>query len=207
MRYCCTMVLLMVLAAPLLWAHEAQAAQLTPAEMKRLGVFLSNFTEVTLFHVEGAALTEPQTPEDWEQAIRFGIRHNYINNFKSRIKRCDNTCPYGTLKLDGTHVRESLQKYLGAAPQTLRSVQLDGYNLHYDGKFYHFEGADGEAVIFARVKQAHMDGDGLWQVQGELFNPDAPDELGHGSFTAVVATQQWQGKPAWKLVRLDCTLP
>ena len=58
-------------------------------EMARMGTFLSNFTEQGMYNVNINNVTD-------EELVHFGIWHNYINNFKSRIRRCTKrNCPYG----------------------------------------------------------------------------------------------------------------
>mgnify|MGYP001680008532 CR=1 FL=1 len=87
-------------------ACGASAAQFGKDEMRRMSVFISNFTEVGLYDFD--------LDLDVSDLIRFGIRHNYINNYKSRIKLCkDKECPHGTLTIEGKFVVESVKKYFG----------------------------------------------------------------------------------------------
>ena len=100
--------LLACLAAGLL-AMPALAAskEFTAQQLKLMSTFISNFTEQGFYdfdvrksgdddalHLGG----DPSHPD----LIRFGIWHNYINNFKSRIKKCTKkNCDYGSLTIDG----------------------------------------------------------------------------------------------------------
>ncbi|MBQ9405352.1 MAG: hypothetical protein IJU37_01270 [Desulfovibrio sp.] len=180
----------------------AVAGEFTPAEMKKMGVFLSNFTELGLYNVDHRDFLDPLHPE---MAIRFGIWHNYVNNFKTRITHCKANCPYGSLLIEGRYVAESVEKYLGFGLGKHKSVRSDYITAHYDGKSYHFEGADGEVNPYVRVREARTASAGVIQVRGELYNPEAPSE-NMGTFSAEITPATWRGKATWNLLNLDCQL-
>ena len=190
---------LLVLCA---WLQPCSAADFTPAQMKKMGVFLSNFTELGMSTVDHRDFLDPLHPEN---AIRFGIWHNYINNFKSRIGRCDSSCPYGSLRIDGKYVTESIQKYLGFKFDKHQSVNTDFITCHYDGKMYHFEGADGETNPYARVTSAQKITQGVISLNGELYNPEDPKEV-MGTFRAEISPATWKGKESWHLINLESQL-
>ncbi|MDY4033652.1 MAG: hypothetical protein SOY64_11450, partial [Pyramidobacter sp.] len=100
-------------------AASAGAKTLDPgaAELKRMSIFLSNFTELGYYGFDvgedgSDGLLHMKSEEGLAELIRFGVWHNYANNFKSRVKRCaDKNCPYGSLTIDGKFVAETVKKY------------------------------------------------------------------------------------------------
>jgi hypothetical protein len=143
-----------------------------------------------------------------DDLIRFGTRHNYINNFKSRIARCKvKDCPHGSLVIDAKYVAESIKKYFGADFKDHRSVKPDydsykEYEYYYDGKLYHFEGADGEAVYYARVDKAAQNSSGQIVMTGELYNADDKDDK-LGKFEAVAKPYKYGGKDTWAIIGME----
>jgi len=186
--------LLCILQAP------CAAGDFTPAQMKKMGVFLSNFTELGFYNVDHRDFDDPLNPE---KAIRFGIWHNYTNNYNTRIKHCKQSCPYGSLVIDGKYVAESVAKYLGFRFDNHRSVKSGYITCHYDGKLYHFEGADGESNAYARVREAKQVSAGVIRVRGELYDPDAPS-VTMGTFSAEITPAEWKGKDTWHLLNISC---
>lgn len=178
------------------------AGDFTPAQMKKMGIFLSNFTELSFYNVDVRDFVDPLHPE---KAIRFGIWHNYVNNFRSRCGHCDPSCPYGSLVMDAKYVTESVEKYLGFGFTRHQSVQTDFITAHYDGHRYHFEGADGERVLYARVREATRITKGIIRLRGILYDTEEPSEQ-KGTFTAEITPDTWKGKESWHLLNLSCIL-
>ena len=195
----CAALLSLFLALP------AQAAEFSAKEMKVMGVFLSNFTEIRFMNVEAEEFLDEADPAGM---IRFGVWHNYVNNFKSRIRRCaDANCKWGSLTIDGKYVRESVKRYFGYELKKLPSVDdadNDGWNFHFDGKLYHFEGADGEATYYADVMKAQTGKDGLVRMSGEVYNAEDRKDVS-GTFKAIARPHTWNGKKTWALVTLQTT--
>ena len=94
------------LAAGLWGAQGAAEAVAKPAkapstqELKLMSTFLSNFTELGFYDFDvkksggddAMHLGNPSEPN----LIRFGVMHNYVNNFKTRIKKCPTKdCEHG----------------------------------------------------------------------------------------------------------------
>ena len=181
-------------------ALPVHAAEFSAQDMKAMGVFLSNFTELGFLNVKASEFLDEKAPGDM---IRFGIMHNYVNNFKSRIKPCPvKDCKWGSLVIDGAHVRDSLKRYFNHDLKQLPSVEDADPPYHFDGKNYHFEGADGEAVHHAAVTKAETGKDGLVHMSGEVYNAeDRKDVL--GTFTALARPHTWNGKKTWALVELN----
>lgn len=171
----------------------AQETKLTPdaAELKRMSVFLSNFTEIGFWDIDSPA------EMGREDLIRFGIMHNYVNNFKSRIvPRKDD---HGDLTIDGRWVAESVKKYFDLELKHGSVLESDP-PYYYDGRAYHFYGADGEAVYHARVREVYQLADGNFRMTGELYNAD--DNDAGPTFEAVVKPYRFNGKDTWALISL-----
>ncbi|MBE6440817.1 MAG: hypothetical protein E7022_00575 [Desulfovibrio desulfuricans] len=211
MKHISTKVLLFCLALGLcsaLYAASAQAAGFSPAQLKQMSTFLSNFTELgfrdfdvkkdgsdDMLHLGG----DPSNPD----LIRFGIWHNYINNYKSRIKKCSSKdCKYGSLVIDGKYVAESVKKYFDINLKNA-SVEQSDPPYHFDGKLYHFEGADGEAVYYAEVKQATQEG-GLVRMTGDLYNVEDKNDR-PCTFVATAKPCKWNGKDSWAILSMKTT--
>jgi len=184
-------------------ALPAQAADFSAREMKAMSVFLSNFTELGFMDVDAATFLDEKAPGDM---IRFGIRHNYVNNYKTCVKNCTaKDCKWGSLVMDGTYVRESLKRYFGYDIKNLPTVEDSDSPYHYDGRNYHFEGADGEAVYYAAVKKAKLSGDGLVHMSGVVYNAEDKEDV-LGPFKAMARPHTWNGKKTWALVELKVTM-
>ena len=190
--------------AVLTLAGAAIAAQFGKDEMKRMSVFVSNFTEQGLYDFDVERESDGMLwlggPDAAPDLIRFGIRHNYINNFKTRIKKCtEKNCKHGSLTLDGKFVKESVKKYFGLDVEN-RSITDSEPSYHFDGKLYHFDGADGEAVYYAEVTSASRNGDEI-DMSGELYNTENKKDR-PATFRAVARPCKWKGKDTWSIVRL-----
>lgn len=179
------------------------AAGFSAKEMKKMSRFLSNFTELRMFNVNAKEMLNAQHPEEM---IKFGIWHNYRNNFKSRIKHCtDKNCKWGSLTIDGAYVQESLKRYFDYAPAKMSSVERDGQAYHWDGRRYHFDGADGEATYYASVAKVERSADGLVHMSGVLYNVDDRNDV-LGTFTALARPHKWKGRDTWALLELKTTM-
>ena len=177
----------------------------TAQQLKLMSTFLSNVTEQGFYdfdvkksddddtlHLGG----DPSNPD----LIRFGIRHNYINNFKSRIRKCTKkNCEYGSLTIEGKFVAESVKKYFDIDLKNA-SVEDSDPPYHFDGKFYHFEGADGEAVYYAEVKEATKEGD-IVRMTGEIYNAEDKDDRPY-AFEATAKPYKWNGKDTWVILSM-----
>lgn len=170
-----------------------------------MSVFLSNFTEAGFFNFDMDKEPEDDVlslsdPQNVSELIRFGIRHNYINNFKSRIKRCkDKKCEYGSLTIEGKFVAEAVKKYFDVKLKN-QSVLNSDPAFYYDGKSYHFEGADGEATYYAEVKKVSKKGKVI-TMTGDIYNTE-DDEDRPATFTATAKPHKWSGKDTWAILSL-----
>jgi len=191
---CAALVLLSISSA-----FAASGRNFTAEEMRRMGVFLSNFTELGFMTFDAGDLTNENDPADM---IRFGIRHNYINNFRSRIAQCRvNNCRWGSLTIEGKHVTESIKKYFDVNFTRHTSVTDSDPPYHYDGTRYHFQGADGEAIFYARVDKAVQNSSGQIVMTGELYDSDNKDHI-IGSFEALAKPYKYGGRDTWSIISL-----
>ncbi|MBQ7221312.1 MAG: hypothetical protein IJS28_10070 [Synergistaceae bacterium] len=159
------------------------------AEMKRMSTFLSNFTELGMYDINADTITDGEL-------VHFGVWHNYVNNFKSRIRRCpDKNCPYGSLIIDEKYAAESVKKFFNI---NLKHTSTE--DEHYSGNFYHFEGADGEITYYAEVQEVSRKGS-IITMRGELYSAE-DDEDRPATFTARAKPYKYGGKDTWYILSL-----
>ena len=192
-----------ILACPLvfcLFAGTALGAGFSKYDMKRMGFFLSNFTELHMYTFDAATVSR-------DALISFGILHNDTNNYQSRIAPCTaEDCPHGSLSIDAAYVTESIKKYFGVDFKDHASVKPDfnyyaEYLYYFDGKRYHFEGADGEAAYHARVEEAATNDAGQVVMKGTLHNAEDETDI-YGTFEAVAKPYTYNGKNTWAIVSM-----
>ena len=105
--------ILALLSAGCVWAAPSEK------ELKAMSVFVSNFTEQGIMDV---VTEEMAQPDKYPDLVRFGIRHNYINNFKSRIEaNKENAREHGDVRIKASWVEESVLKYFGLKIKADRS--------------------------------------------------------------------------------------
>ena len=208
----------------LLASCSAQAAyKATPDELKRMSIFISNFTEAGFFNFDLLSeftdeeqndsvgeYEEPKThlgmPGNLPELIKFGIVHNLINNPKRIVKCTDRKCEAGSLKLDKKFADESIKKYfdIDISKKDLSIIQDDpSAAFSFDGKFYHF-GSDSfkepgnDTVYYADVQGVTQRGSNL-MLAGELYNSKNKTDR-PGMFAATVKRIKWQGKATWAII-------
>ncbi len=185
-----------------LLAEHAKKRKFTAEELKRMSVFLSNFSEIGMF-----SFTESDVihKNDTEMALYFGVYHNYINNFKSRIKECEGEmCEHGELFISSTDVEESIDKYFnsGGYPIENRSRK----NLFYEetgirsGNYY-FNKIDFSPILYVRVESAELNDEGNIKMKGKLYNSKNKSEI-HGTIEALARTHYWKGKATWSIIKM-----
>ena len=202
---CFIIVLTAVMLSTVAFAAETKLKP-AAAELKRMSTFLSNFTELGFFDFDTAAegpdgvlyLGNSDAASD---LIRFGIWHNYRNNYKSRIAQCKvDNCEYGSLSIDGKHVVESVKKYFDLNLKNHSVLESDP-PYYFDGKLYHFEGADGEATYYADIKEVWEESDKTLRMTGELYNVDDKDDR-PATFEAKAKPYKFGGKNTWAILSM-----
>jgi hypothetical protein len=189
---CLTLAIITLTVAGIANAQPGTKITVNEATIKRMSVFLSNFTELGFWEIDSP------TAMAREDLVRFGIHHNYVNNFKSRI--VNKKSRHGDLAIEAKWVAESVKKYFDLKLEHGRVMESDP-PYFYDGKLYHFYGADGEAVYHARVREVFKLPDGTLAMKGELYNADDKDDATY-PFEAVAKPYQFGGKDTWSIVSL-----
>ena len=181
------------------------AGAFSAADLKRMSTFVSNFVEVLVlpdFDMQkGDAPSNPAL-------IYFGVVHNAINNFKSRVKVKDcqvENCEHGSTAIEARFVAESVRKYFDLNP---KHQSHDGGEegtgfLHFDGKLYHFFWGDGEIRPYAKVKRATKEGSVI-RMTGDIYSDDYSDDPPEiiGSFVVTAKPHKWNGKDTWAILSL-----
>lgn len=186
-----------------LMALPSHAADFSASEMKKMSTFLSNFTEVRMGDFTAEEVLDPKNPAEM---IHFGIWHHWLNTFRRTIKPSnDNDRQYGDVMIDGVYVKESLKRYFDYDLKELPSVvdpdDPQRYLYYSDGVRYYFNGADGEAVYYAKVTKAVRLPDGRIQMTGYIYNAEEPSDIS-GSFTALARPHTWKGKATWAIISM-----
>ena len=177
-------------------------------EIKRMGIFISNFTEAGLYDFDleeygDDSLVHLGDPSAVGELIKFGIIHNVINNPKSTIKKCpDKRCAYGKNIISGQSVAASIRKYFDVSIKN-QSVEDNEPEIYYDGRNYHINADDWkpETVYYADVQNVER-GRRVITMTGELYNlrnkKDRP-----ATFTATAKPHVWNDKDTWAILSLS----
>lgn len=195
-RFACTA------AAALLLAGTALAAKApTKAEIDAMSLFLSNFTELGFMDTSAETIADP---ENYSEAVRFGVGHNYLNNRKSRVvankKGADKN---GDMSIEAKFVEESVKKYYGVTLKMDRSAEEGEPAYHFDGKRFHFKGKEQDPgdIHYARVESVDADGKGGYEAMGVVYN--VKDKTIIADFKASFRDWTWKGKRTYALMNLE----
>ncbi|MBO7411901.1 MAG: hypothetical protein J6T92_08270 [Ottowia sp.] len=192
---------LMLTLAAVFQPASADAGAFSAADLKRMSTFVSNFAEARFPDFDMKAGDEPANLD----LIRFGIRHNYINNAQSRFKHClEKSCTHGSMSIDAKFVAESVKKYFDLGLNHRSSPDADSWpRFHFDGARYHFEPADGDPAHFAKVTRATKEGSVI-RMTGDIYSEDNsgdPPEI-IATFVATAKPHKWNGKDTWAILSL-----
>ena len=176
-------------------------------EIKRMGIFISNFTELGMYRFDLEEDGYEDTlhlgdPDSMSELIRFGIGHNVINNKKLITKCTKKNCEYGPSLISASNVASSVRKYFDLKVKHA-SVEGDAPEVHYDGKNYHFDARDyvNEPIYYAEVQDVKR-GKSVITMSGELYNiKDKSDRP--GTFTAKAKPYKWNKKDTWAILSLE----
>ena len=179
--------------ASLLLAAGAAWAAPSADEMKRMGIFLSNFTEVGFFDIDAKTIGS-------DELVLFGIWHNEINN-KKLIGNCKvKGCEWGRLTVSGQAVAASVQRYFDKELKH-HSVDRTSFKCHYDGKAYHFGPTPMGTIYYAEVQKVSYEGNDTLRMTGELYNLKNKKER-PAAFTALAKPHKWNKKETWAILSL-----
>ena len=181
------------------------------SELKRMSIFVSNFTEQRMYDFDmdedgDNDLMHLGDPEYADILLHFGIIHNIINNPKSTVKTCpDKKCPYGKNIMSGQAVTASVRKYFGVSVKNQELPEgNDDDSVHYDGKNYHFNAAalrrNYDEVYYADVQKTHPEGN-IIVMTGELYNTKNKKDR-PATFIALAKPHVWDDKDTWAISTL-----
>ncbi len=178
-------------------------------ELKRMSVFISNFTEVRLFNFD--------LEDDYDNGeeplhfggnnaalLAFGVNHNAINN-KKLIKK-------GSFKVNGSTydravdaktVAASVRRYFDLPVEHEDAVDKYGQVYPYRKGMYYFHAASGEEVIYADVQNVSKKGKVI-TMRGVLYNVEDKEE--RGTFVATAKPHKWNGKDTWAILSMSSEL-
>lgn len=176
-------------------------------ELKRMGIFISNFTEQGFYNFDideegDEDMLHLGDPSNMSELIRFGIAHNIINRSKSTVRKCTRkNCDYGSSTMTGKSVAESVRKYFDMGIKN-QSVMGDAPKAFYDGESYHFEPKQWrpETVYYAEVQDVSRRR-GIITMTGELYNLHRKSDR-PATFTAEAKPYKWDKKDTWSIISL-----
>ena len=176
-------------------------------EVKRMGIFISNFTELGMYQFDLEADGDYEVlhlgdPDAMNELIHFGIGHNVINNKKLITKCPRKNCEYGPSLISAKNVAASVKKYFDLEVEH-ESIEGDAPEVYYDGKNYHFNAANyrNEPIYYAEVQDVKR-GKKVITMTGELYNiKDKSDRPGR--FTAKAKPYKWDKKDTWAILSLE----
>ncbi len=166
-------------------------------ELKRMGIFISNFTETTMYEFDINELSD-------EELIRFGIGHNVINNPKSTVKKCTRkNCQYGSSVMPKEAVAASVKKYFDLDVEHQSILDDDDEGIYFDGKNYHFNPEDygGGVIYYAEVQNVRRGKNNI-TMEGELYNTKNKKDR-PGFFVAKAKPHKYNGKNTWAILSLS----
>ncbi|MBQ3693659.1 MAG: hypothetical protein II884_02665 [Synergistaceae bacterium] len=190
----------------MLFASVSSAAP-SRDELKRMGIFISNFTEQGFYNFDideegDEDMLHLGDPSNMSELIRFGIAHNVINRSKSTVRKCTRRgCDYGSSTMTGKSVAESVRKYFDMGIKN-QSVMGDAPEAFYDGESYHFEPKQWrpETVYYAEVQDVSRRR-GIITMTGELYNLHRKSDR-PATFTAEAKPYKWDKKDTWSIISL-----
>lgn len=193
--------LFLFLLTPCAFAESSlpgEEMELSAADLKRMSVFVSNFTELRMPDFDTAQLAAQNPPA---LLIYFGIEHNQINN-SSKILSCpDKNCGGGfggQLILEWRYVAESIKKYFDVSLAGCADVTVLEHSYRYDGKYCHFSVADTVAY-YAKVTKAFKTPDGRIVMRGEIYHSYNESEI-TGTFEVLAKPHKYNGKDTWAIL-------
>lgn len=176
-------------------------------EIKRMGIFISNFTELGMYEFdleeEGPdEILHLGDPYNMGELIKFGIGHNIINN-KKLIQKCTRkNCEFGSSTIAKESVAASVRKYFDL-PVKHQKVMGDIPQVDYDGKLYHFDKRDwaNDTIYYADVQHVEK-GKNFVTMEGELYELENPKHR-PATFVAKAKPYKFNNKNTWAILSLS----
>ncbi|MBS1186010.1 MAG: hypothetical protein H6R04_28 [Burkholderiaceae bacterium] len=126
----------------------------SPEEIKKLNIFLSNFSEVFMQPFTSSNLNN-------SEMIRFSVAHNYQNRERLFEKLPDDA----KVRIKASHVAESAQKYFG---RKIAQHQSAG-EYEYRNGYYYLMPASGEMQQFSQATQIRHLGGNRYAVDVNVY--------------------------------------
>ena len=176
-------------------------------EKKRMGIFISNFTELGMYEFDleedgPDEILHLGDPYNMGELIRFGVGHNIINN-KKLIQKCKRDgCEFGSSTISKESVAASVRKYFDL-PVKHQKVIGDAPEIDYDGKLYHFDKRNwnDDTIYYADVQEVSK-GKNFITMEGELYELDNPKHR-PAIFRAKAKPYKWNNKNTWSILSLS----
>ena len=176
-------------------------------ENKRMGIFISNFTELGMYEFDleedgPDEILHLGDPYSMGELIRFGVGHNIINN-KKLIQKCKRDgCEFGSSTISKESVAASVRKYFDL-PVKHQKVIGDAPEIDYDGKLYHFDKRNwnDDTIYYADVQEVSK-GKNFITMEGELYELDNPKHR-PAIFRAKAKPYKWNNKNTWSILSLS----
>ena len=166
------------------------------AELQRMSEFLTNFTELGFMEFNVEDITNETISDD---IVRFAIWHNYVNN-KKRIYGCKvKNCKWGSMTIKGRHVTGTIKRFFDVNYTNHKGITESEPNYRYDGRSYHFEGADGGVVYHARVFEASRNVSGQIIMTGVLYSAEDENDI-LGKFEALAKPYRFNRRNTWAII-------
>ncbi len=176
-------------------------------EKKRMGIFISNFTELNMYEFDleedgPDEILHLGDPYNMSELIRFGVGHNIINN-KKLIQKCTRkNCEFGASTIAKESVAASVRKYFDL-PVKHQKVMGDAPEIDFDDKLYHFDKRNwnSDVIYYADVQEVEKDEDVI-TMSGELYELDNPKHR-PATFVAKAKPYRWNNKDTWAILSLS----
>ena len=196
-----------ILVYILAFTITASYAETKSEELKRMGIFISNFTEQGFYNFDidedgDDDMIHLGDPSNMSELIRFGIAFNVINRPNGTIRKCTRrACDYGSSTMTGKSVAEAVRKYFDMRIKN-QSVTGDSPEAFYDGESYHFEPNEWkpDTIYYADVQEVSRRR-GIITMTGELYNLHRKSER-PATFTAEAKPYRWNKKDTWSILSL-----
>ncbi|MBQ7151613.1 MAG: hypothetical protein IJR94_05085 [Synergistaceae bacterium] len=180
-------------------------------DRKRMGIFISNFTEIGLMNfdlenkISDDGVLHLGDPDNMHELIRFGIAHNIINN-KKLIGKCKRKgCEFGPDTLSKEAVASSVKKYFDLPVKHKSIKDPNDYPpfTDFDGKLYHFDKSEWgtDTVYYADVQRVEQN-EKILTMSGELYDFNNPSDR-PATFTAQAKPYTWNKKDTWAILSLN----
>lgn len=176
-------------------------------EIKRMGIFLSNFTELGMYEFDleddgPDEILHLGDPDSMGELIRFGVGHNIINN-KKLIQKCKRKdCDFGSSTIAKETVAASVRKYFDLDVKH-QKVLGNAPEIDYDGKLYHFDKRNwnNDTIYYCDVQEVNR-GKKFITMEGELYELDNPKHR-PATFRAKAKPYKWNNKNTWAILSLS----